>query len=350
MGILAGQTLKNTDFEKISSGVVDKIPVTNEEGKIDPSFLKFAKKFDTFQQLDGSTTPLPVALLSAGAVAKSDANQSGIDNFIGFVKGDYSASSALPDYLGGTAGNFPNGATTYSLTAPAGNDRVITVFMWHYNGYTPPTSMVWNGTSFSLLKTQAHNGNTLNVWQAVIGSSVSSQTFNVVMTGGNRSGNNASAQSSMVHADVDQVAPYSEVQSNGGSGGSYTTPAIAHNQGYGLFLAGAAYTGTTITNSGYVDRQTSGGIRGGEIIGGAGLQVSATRFSSLGVAGISLNSAKDPVEVEVFYTDIVAGFTGLTIGAKYYVQNVDGTIGTAVGATSILVGIAVSATEILIVR
>ncbi|HBX15915.1 MAG: hypothetical protein UV20_C0009G0011 [Candidatus Magasanikbacteria bacterium GW2011_GWA2_42_32] len=46
---------------------------------------------------------------------------------------------------------------------------------------------------------------------------------------------------------------------------------------------------------------------------------------------------------------IVKGFSGLSRGSKYYVQD-DGTIGTSVGTYEILVGIAISTTEIILVK
>jgi hypothetical protein len=47
---------------------------------------------------------------------------------------------------------------------------------------------------------------------------------------------------------------------------------------------------------------------------------------------------------------IVGGFSGLTVASKYYVQDAVGTIGTTAGTQAILVGVAVSATQILIMR
>ncbi len=46
---------------------------------------------------------------------------------------------------------------------------------------------------------------------------------------------------------------------------------------------------------------------------------------------------------------IVTGFTGLTEGAKYYVQD-DGSIGTTIGTYEVLVGIALSTTTLLILK
>jgi hypothetical protein len=47
---------------------------------------------------------------------------------------------------------------------------------------------------------------------------------------------------------------------------------------------------------------------------------------------------------------IVSGFTGLDEGEKYYVQDTAGTIGTTPGTMEILVGVAISPTQILIMR
>jgi hypothetical protein len=45
---------------------------------------------------------------------------------------------------------------------------------------------------------------------------------------------------------------------------------------------------------------------------------------------------------------VVAGFSGLSEGEKYYIQDTAGTLGTTPGTYEVLVGIAVSTTEILI--
>ena len=45
---------------------------------------------------------------------------------------------------------------------------------------------------------------------------------------------------------------------------------------------------------------------------------------------------------------IVDGFSGLSKGANYYVQDAVGTVGTSMGTYEVLVGTAISATEILL--
>jgi len=48
----------------------------------------------------------------------------------------------------------------------------------------------------------------------------------------------------------------------------------------------------------------------------------------------------------VIISGIVSGFTGLTAGVKYYVQDTSGTIGTSAGTNTVLVGMAISTTEL----
>lgn len=60
-------------------------------------------------------------------------------------------------------------------------------------------------------------------------------------------------------------------------------------------------------------------------------------------------SAGEFVETMTGEGTIVGGFSGLTRGSKYYVQD-DGTIGTSVGTYEVFVGYAISATELMIVK
>ncbi len=64
-------------------------------------------------------------------------------------------------------------------------------------------------------------------------------------------------------------------------------------------------------------------------------------------AGFAISNSTDGNPINVQTVGRVTGFSGLTVGAKYYVQD-DKTIGTSVGTISIFVGIAVSATDIQI--
>ena len=81
---------------------------------------------------------------------------------------------------------------------------------------------------------------------------------------------------------------------------------------------------------------------------GGVLLVDANATSTLGFIGFAVTSASLGETVYVQTDGIVPGFTGLSKGSKYYVQDTIGTIGMAVGTYEVLVGTAVSITEILI--
>ena len=65
--------------------------------------------------------------------------------------------------------------------------------------------------------------------------------------------------------------------------------------------------------------------------------------------GFAISDSTDGNAMDIQFNGIVKGFTGLTEGTRYYVQD-DKTIGTTVGTNRIYVGIAMSETEILIDR
>jgi hypothetical protein len=64
--------------------------------------------------------------------------------------------------------------------------------------------------------------------------------------------------------------------------------------------------------------------------------------------GFSITNGTDGAAMSVQFSGVVSGFTGLAEGEKYYVQDTVGTIGTTPGTYEILVGIAISETELLI--
>ena len=64
--------------------------------------------------------------------------------------------------------------------------------------------------------------------------------------------------------------------------------------------------------------------------------------------GFAISDGTDGNPIDVQFSGIVTGFTGLAEGEKYYVQDAVGTIGTSIGTYEILVGVAISETELLI--
>lgn len=66
--------------------------------------------------------------------------------------------------------------------------------------------------------------------------------------------------------------------------------------------------------------------------------------------GFAVQSGASGANILVQTDGVVSGFSGLTAGATYYVQDTAGTIGTSVGTYEMKVGIAISTTEIKIER
>jgi len=64
--------------------------------------------------------------------------------------------------------------------------------------------------------------------------------------------------------------------------------------------------------------------------------------------GFAITNGVNAGDFNVQFSGIVSGFTGLAEGEEYYVQDAVGTIGTTIGTNEILVGVAISETELLI--
>ena len=105
-------------------------------------------------------------------------------------------------------------------------------------------------------------------------------------------------------------------------------------------------------------------ITAGETISGATLPVPVYQSSSTGkylacqssvltklaFQGFATSSSADTNPMNVQFEGIVSGFSGLTTGLRYYVQDTVGTISTTPGTYEILVGVAVSTTQVLILK
>lgn len=103
--------------------------------------------------------------------------------------------------------------------------------------------------------------------------------------------------------------------------------------------AGATITGGTLPVPVYQNKTDN------EFYACDGNDTAALKF-----LGFAISNGTDGAAMTVQLSGIVSGFTGLAEGEKYYVQDAVGTIGTSIGTYEVLVGIAISETEILIQR
>lgn len=105
-------------------------------------------------------------------------------------------------------------------------------------------------------------------------------------------------------------------------------------------------------------------LNAGETINGATLPVpiyvytdgevyacDANVSTKLDFLGFAISNSTDGNPIQIKNSGIVAGFSGLTVGARYYLSDTVGTISaTPSTSANVLVGIAVSATQLLIIR
>ena len=106
----------------------------------------------------------------------------------------------------------------------------------------------------------------------------------------------------------------------------------------------------------------SGVINAGEVISGATLPVpvyqnksdaelyicDANDTDKMKFIGFVITDGVDAGAVTFQGNGIVGGFSGMTPGEKYYLQDAAGTIGTTPGTNTVLVGVAITATLLLI--
>lgn len=298
-----------------------------------------------YMPVNAASTPLAVFMSSKKALVRGDADFAPDSKFLGFLKNDYSAlTGKLPSFLNGDGTGT---GTSMSFTANAGNNRVLIIACVNASSSAAPTSATWNGNAMTLVETIVYEGGTwrLTIFVTPIGTSGSNQASTITLSGG------AACQNIIagVWVDVDQTNPYGDYEkATNDAHGSATTPSIAHLQGHGLYIGIAQSNAISGTTAGWTQRAGATPLQMGDYTDYSGATFGATGTFRLAVAGFSLNSSIAGDDAILHLAGVVTGFTGLTAGEKYYLQNTVGTIGLT--PTAILVGKAVSDTELLIVH
>lgn len=101
--------------------------------------------------------------------------------------------------------------------------------------------------------------------------------------------------------------------------------------------AGATINGATLPVPVYQNKTDN------EVYACDGNDTSALKF-----IGFATSNSTNGNPIDVQTSGIVGGFSGLDEGEKYYLQDAVGTIGTTAGTYAVLVGVAISTTELLI--
>lgn len=135
-----------------------------------------------------------------------------------------------------------------------------------------------------------------------------------------------------------------EVASGAATGGTgakiFITPAKLAASKYSpvrSVTAGATINGATLPVPVYQNKTDN------EFYACDGNDTAAMKF-----AGFAVSNGTDGAAMNVQFSGLVSGFTGLDEGEKYYLSDTVGTIQNTIGTNEVLVGVAISTTELLI--
>ena len=169
---------------------------------------------------------------------------------------------------------------------------------------------------------------------------------------------------------------YESTGINTGTTGHVRGGQTAYNTGTGFFLGyeSAAYkfsignpaseyltwdgTNLEVTTAGITKLMTAGATINGATLpvpiyvltsDGEVYAADANASGTLKFFGFAISNSTDGNSIKVRVSGVVTGFSGLTIGSMYYVSDTIGTISVTPGTVQIQVGMALSATEILII-
>lgn len=310
-----------------------------------------AAPMPTFSTLDG--TPKAVGLLTQGtALAFAwdgtglHTDEAGSDRFLGFATGTATRSGhELLDYT--VQGN---GAT---YTVPAGDDRYLLVYISNQDGRDSGhnvTGISFGGAAMTNLASVGTTGIVGGVdsgghylYGMPLGSDAATSTG--VITATFDGAGSATIQAHTL-GNVDQAAPVAHTYA-GAHSATRSTSASVGGTFFGTELeAYGVYTGQN--TQGFTD--TVGGLQHASITAPS-RTIRAFKSSTSNwygfMAMVALRPSTGASTADVQVSGTVSGFTGLTQGAFYYLSSTEagGISTTAVGAP---IGVAVSATELLI--
>lgn len=351
MSITAGSTARADDFinkaqrNATPSADAGRVVKLESDGYAEADFILKKETYKAFEAFDGSTTPQAMMKFGANNVMKASKT---LGLFSGFSRENQSALAVLPSFLNGQTADIPTGATTFSVTANAGNNRVLVVFLWYYQTMTVPTGLTWNGIALTKQTDLTFGaGSHMMTWTAPIGNSGSNQTFNVTITGGSTAGTNVRDHSSLIYDSTNQTTVFTHLDSAGSASTSVSTLGLLSSIGVTRMLVGSSYGTNAITGTGFTSRTAGASTRSGDSLGMSGQIFSTTKATSeCALVAIALNPVTTGQDVVVITDGIIDGFTGLTANSEYYLDTTNGAISAS--GTGQKIGIAISTTRLRI--
>lgn len=306
------------------------------------------------EDISGASTPQAVFLNTLGKLRISDADDANRLKFSGFVKSDITAP--LSSFINGVAGS---GTTISNFVAQAGNKRVAIVMIHLFTSSgtpTNPTGVTYGGVAMTQINAVSRTQHGLSIWYKVLGDNASSDSAVNIITSG-QSGTGLNIYTGVaVYNNTNQTTPYLQQATGNGSAIAMSVTLDPTNEHSKIvYICGFQAGGFSSYSSGQTERVNinSGFAKIADVLNEWGASTVYTANSSSSgnyvTSAVELNTDTTTLATaELQFNGIVGGFSGLTIGSYYYVSNTAGAIGTSAGGTSIRVGRAISATQLLI--
>lgn len=334
-------------FTTTSAGAADagKIPKLDASGKLDVSFLDVPlATMPSLQAIDGTTTPQAVGMIG-DTLAKSEATAAVGAIFNGFVRKNN--NGAAPVLL-----HSANVGVGGSYTAPAGTKRYVVIAWLTYGlgGITLPTTVTWNGRTFTKINENGAAARTgVAMWGCVIGDSASTEVGTNSING---SGRGTTDVFMATYGNIDQANPVA-TQNVAALSSSGATVSVTPTQGYSLIIQASTYRGNpvgidarmTVRQNTTQSQLGDHGAKGTAALAYATSGSAASGSEQIATSIVVLKGATY-TDTEVVIGGVLGGFSGLTPGAIYYLSNTEGAIATSAGSVSVKVGRAVSATRL----
>jgi len=325
----------------------DKVVELESDGKFADFFIpRVTATGDTSVSIDATTNPKAVYFQdTSGNINLSNASNTNTAKFIGFFTEDTTSSGVGINHVNSSGINDDG-----NFTANAGNKRVLIVYTLNVGGGNS-TGVTWGGVSMTKVGSNSTDNDYIDIYALAIGDSASNETQTLSFS--NWGGGDGDRGAALVYENVDQnnVVQSNDIDAPDSSPANNTltitkapTFVVQGGQGDGISLDDMDSDRVSQDYGGTVTTDMKVGDKNETISGSNDYTATANGVSTLGAVELNPHT----VSVDIACSRKVDGFSGLSVGAKYYVQDTDGNIGTSTGSNTVFVGKAISETELLI--
>lgn len=278
--------------------------------------------------------------ISGGNIAAPNAGAAGTARFFGFAK---DSLMSLLDSEEITSAN-------HSYELPAGNNRIMIVAT--VQDSTSSATAAWDGNNLTVINEHEASGEYLWVGYILLGSSATPTTANIVLTGAYDRAlvavyDGIHQSSPLGDNDEATVNLSSTISTTTTVAGSKVVGLLGNNNSPGTVTS--AISGTNATQRLNVGNWLVLADAPSFAAEARTFTAGGSNYANCAMIAFELKPAASQT-IDVQTERVVSGFTGLTLGEEYYLTDAMFGYGTTAGTNTVLIGKAVSTTEMLIVH